>query len=172
MKSFKLRQATILLALWPLMTAMSPSECESIETRHAELLAGSFEVLREFRMSINGELKKRELVRVSFDNGAFETEILEEETYSKMLVLDGGGGDPALSIPFDCARLEQLEDEVDGYRLTSEDGLEWVVFRRHEPTDTLAPTEWRLETVERFLFKKLEIRGEASYSDFRARPRP
>lgn len=92
-----------------------------------------------------------------------DVQVLEEEIVSKSLVLDGEG-DPVLDLVFSCARIEVLGEGR--FALTSEDGTETATFALDAERDALRPVRWRLETTERFLFKKLEIEGLAEYGDF------
>lgn len=148
--------------LWPAMAALAEPRCQEIATAHEAMRNGSLRLERRLEMSVNGEPKKREVARLALEAGVLETEILEEETLSNVFVFDGRGDDPALGIKFDCARLERLSGNR--YRLTSEDGLETAVFELTGGGAQAAPVEWRFATVERFLFRKLEIRGRADYT--------
>ena len=131
---------------------------------HDRFLQSSFEVERTFRMSVNGNLKKREVARLRYSEGELETVVLEDEVLSKAMVFEGEGKDFALEFEFDCERLEALGDGR--YALTSQDGLEIAEFDLDEETGALVPVAWRLDTTERFLFKRFVMEGRVEYSGF------
>lgn len=115
-------------------------------------------------MSVNGNLKKRELARLDYSGGTLEIEVLEDEVLSKMFVFDGEGEDFALGLEFACERLAALENGR--YELTSEDGLEVAEFVLDQEAGALRPIAWRLDTTARLLFKKLVMEGRVEYSEF------
>lgn len=154
----------VIVLLWPALVAMTPDECATVQRAHERLLNSSFEVERTFRMSINGNLKKREVTLLTYSAGELETEVIEDEVHSKILVFDSEGEDFVLEIEFACERLEEVGDGR--YELTSEDGLEVAEFELDDETDALRPVTWRLDTTARLLFKKLVMEGRTEYSGF------
>lgn len=153
-----------MVLLWPALVAMTPDECATVQRAHERLLDSSFEVGRTFRMSVNGKLKKREVARLTYSAGELETEVIEDEVHSKVLVFDSEDEDFVLEIEFACERLEEAGEGR--YELTSEDGLEVAEFELEEETGALRPVAWRLDTTARLLFKKLVMEGRAEYSGF------
>ncbi len=150
--------------LWPLLVALTPEECSTVREAHERLLRSSFEVERTFRMTVNDDLKKREVTLLTYSEGELSTEILEEEQHSKMLVFDTEGEDFVLELPFSCERLAASEEGR--FELASKDGLEVAVFELDAETGALRPLAWRLDTTARFLFKKLAMAGRVEYSGF------
>ena len=153
----------LLLLVWPATVGLAPSECPPLETAHQRFLAGSFALERTFLFRVNGALKRREVANLTYADGALEIEVLEEETPSKGLVIDGEG-DPVVDLVFSCSRLDALGEGR--FALTSEDGTETATFVLDAERQALRPVGWRFGTTERFLFKKFEIEGRADYDDF------
>lgn len=153
----------LLLFVWPATVGLAPSECPPLESAHERFVTGSFALERTFLFKINGALKRREVANLAYTDGALKIEVLEEETLSKGLAIDGEG-DPVLDLAFSCARLEALGEGR--FALTSEDGTETATFLLDAERQALRPVEWRFGTTERFLFKKFEIEGLADYADF------
>jgi len=153
------------LLLWPgLLVALTAEECSTAQGAHEKLLESSFEVERTFRMTVNDDLKKREVSLLSYSAGELETEVLEDEVHSKILVFDTEDEDFVLELPFACERL--VEPAPGRYELTSEDGLEVAEFELDVEAGALRPVAWRLDTTARFLFKKLVMAGRVEYSGF------
>lgn len=150
--------------------AASPQDCSTATSAFERLLDGSFEVERTFRMSVNGNLKRREVVTLTSSGGEFEIEVLEDEVLSKSMVFEDGGKDFMLAFEFDCERLRVTRGG--NFALISEDGLEVAEFRMDEKARALVPVSWRLDTTERFLFKKFVIEGRAEYTAFSWRTSP
>lgn len=158
----------VLLLLWPILVALTPEECATIGRAHERLLESSFEVERTFSMSVNGNLKKREVARLTYSAGELATEVVEDEVLSKVMVFESDGKDFVLEIRFACDRLEGTGEGL--YELASEDGLEVAEFELEDATGALRPVAWRLDTTERFLFRKLVMAGRAQYSGFEWKP--
>lgn len=121
-------------------------------------------------MTVNDELKRREIARLSYAAGKLETEILEEETLSKLMVFEPDETDLALDVGFACERVEDLGQGR--FAVTSEDGEEVAEFALDAERGALRPVSWRLESTARLLFKKLEFVGSAEYSGFRWKEMP
>ena len=154
----------MIFLLWPALVGLSPDQCSSVAEAHQKLLDSSFSVERQFRMSVNGDLKKREVARLFQSEGQLETEVLEDEVLSKNMVFESEGKDFALDSEFTCGRVRSLDDGR--WELASEDGLETVVFEMDEDRNALRPVAWTLDTTERFLFKKFVVEGRVEYSNF------
>ncbi len=159
-----LKRALILLPVGAVLSGLSADQCATVAAAHSRFREGSFAVERLFRMSVNGNLKKREVAHLVYADGELETEVLEEEVLSKGMVFEGEGKDFALESGFSCDRVEA--DGEGRFELTSEDGLEVIEFLMDEDQGALRPVSWRLDTTERFLFKRFVIEGRVEYSDF------
>lgn len=164
-----MRQTAIVMTLLLLAAAQldAGEDCAAARAARERLFDGGFEVVRTFTISINGKPKRREVARLSFEAGELEVTLLEEEVLSRGLVLESDGGDFFVDAKLACERLRRTGTSV--YELDSEDGLEVVTFELDTESGTLRPLSWRLDTTERFLFKKLMIEGRATYSNLRRR---
>lgn len=153
-----------LLFVSPTLEAVTPEECSTVSRAHELLLEGSFEVERTFRLSVNGDLKKREVAHLTYSGGQLVTEVLEYESLSKLWAYENEGRDSVLEIEFACDRLEAFGD--DRYELTSEDALEVAEFELDGRTGALRLIAWRSDDTARLLFKKFAIAARAEYSGF------
>ena len=106
MKRVSLLLPVVLLLPCPALVALTPEECSTVRQAHELLLEGSFEVKRTFRLSVNGDLKNREVALLTYSAGKLETEVVEYEAFSKMWVHENEGKDFVLEIEFACERLE------------------------------------------------------------------
>lgn len=147
------------------LMAPGAEECSSVEAAHRALLKSSFSAERSFSLMLNGELKAREVSRVTYSDGELAKEIIEHELLDDNLVLDEGEGEAALRLPFACERLNQLESGA--YELSSLDGTEKAVFvwSKGKP-GILEPISWQATERKRFLWKKLVIEAEIEYRNF------
>jgi len=159
--------AVALPLLWGALVGLSPADCPPVESAWEELVAGGFEVERSFRMTVNDDLKRREVARLRYAAGELETEILEEETLSKLMVFEPDDTDLALEVGFACERVEDLGEGR--FSIVSENEEETAIFALDAERGALRPESWRLEAKARFLLKKLAIVGVADYSNFRWR---
>ena len=148
----------------PALGALTPEECSAVRQAHEQLLKGSFEVKRTFRLSVNGDLKNREVALLAYTAGTLETEVLEYEAFSKMLVHENEGKDFVLEIDFACERLQAAGEGR--YELLSEDGREVAEFEVEDETGALRMIAWRTDETARLLFKKFEVAARAEYLDF------
>ena len=169
MRVLRMKRATVLLPVaWlvscPALVAQTPEECSAVRQAHERLLEGSFEVERTFRLSVNGDLKNREVARLTYSAGELETEVVEYEAFSKMWVHENEGKDFVLEIRFSCERLEAAGEGR--YELTSEDGSEVAEFELGDESGALRPVAWRSDETARLLFKKFAISARAEYSGF------
>ena len=120
---------------------------------------------RHFTLKVNGELKAREISRLTYSDGELEQEIIEKEVLDKKFVLESDEELSALAVPFSCDRVERLAD--DRYELISPDGKEWVVFLRGADGEgALQPVSWRNDDSVRFLWKKFLFEAVAEYREF------
>lgn len=159
-----LGRTLVVLPVWAALTGLTNDQCATAAAAHERFLESSFEVERLFEMSVNGNLKKREVARLVYSGGELAVEVIEDQVLSKGLVFEGEGKDFALETSFSC---ERIEADGDGhFDLASEDGLEVVEFVLDENSRALRPVSWRLDTIERFLFKKFVIEGRVQYSNF------
>jgi hypothetical protein len=164
MKSRHLLLAGATLLPCPDLMAQTFEECLTVGRAHEALLEDSFEVERTFRLSVNGNLKNREVARLTYSSGKLETEVVEYEAFSKTWVHENEGKDFVLEIGFACERLEAVGEGR--YELTSEDGLEVAEFELGDESGALRPVTWRTDETARLLFKKFAIAARAEYSDF------
>ena len=164
MKRMSLLLPMTLLLACPALLAQTPAECSAVQQAHELLLQGSFEVERTFRLSVNGELKNREVARLTYSAGRLETEVVEYEAFSKIWVYENEGKDFVLDIGFDCERLAAAGEGR--YKLTSEDALEVAEFEFDVEAGVLRLVAWQTDDSARFLFKKFVITGRVEYSDF------
>ena len=145
------------------MTALAPGECRPLEEAHERFLASGFTATRSLQFSLNGQLKRREVARMSYSAANVDVIVVEEEVLSKNIVIEGEG-DPLIDLEFSCSRLEALGRNR--FVLRSEDGTETATFVLEPERRVVRPESWRLAETERFMFKKFEIEGAASYEDF------
>ena len=169
MRVLRMKCVTVLLPVaWlvscPALVAQTLEECSAVRQAHERLLEGSFEVERTFRLSVNGNLKNREVARLTYSAGELETEVVEYEAFSKMWVHENEGKDFVLEIRFSCERLEAAGEGR--YELTSEDGSEVAEFELGDESGALRPVAWRSDETARLLFKKFAISARAEYSGF------
>ncbi len=146
------------------VAALTPGECSVVSRAHERLLESSFQTERTFTLTVNGDLKNREVARLSYSAGELETEVLEYEARSKMWVYENEGRDFVLEASFGCDRLEAAGGSR--YELTSEDGSEVAEFELEDESGTLRPIAWRSDETARVLFKKFAISARVVYADF------
>ena len=156
--------AAALLLPCPALGALTSEECSTVRRAHEQLLEGSFEVERTFRLSVNGDLKNREVALLTYSAGRLETEVVEYEAFSKIWVHENEGKDFVLEMELACERLEALGEGR--YELTSEDGLEVAVFELADEPGALRFVAWRSDDEARLLLKKFAISARAEYADF------
>ncbi len=145
---------------WPLLlllavALMKPGEeeCLVLQAAHQALLKGSFTSERHFTLKLNGELKVREVTRLTYSDGELTRETLEKEVLDESLVLEEGEAEAALELPFDCHRLERVEEGL--FELSHADGTERVLFVWARGNSVLRPSHWINNETKRFLWKKL-----------------
>ncbi len=146
-----------------LAAGLAGADCGTARQAHERWLAGSFTVERRLHISLNGDLVKLQVARLSYVDGELDTEVVEDEVLAKSVAFDGEG-DMVVAIPFACDRLRSVGSGR--FELSSEDGTETALFELDLERRALVPVEWRLEARERFLFKKLHLDGRAEYSNF------
>lgn len=138
--------------------------CTELEAAHRALLEGSFSVERQLSLTINGEPKLRELVRLTYHAGKLQRQTLSRELLDDSLVLEEGEEESALALPFACERL--MARGEGRWELASADGTETVLFAGGIGQGSLRPLRWRSAERTRFLWKKLAIEAVADYREF------
>lgn len=146
------------------ISAPTEDECLHLQAAHGTLLGSSFTAVRHFTLKLNGELKMREVTRLTYADGKLTKVVLEKEVFDDSLVLEDGVGDAMLDIPFDCSRVELVDEAT--VRLRKPDGTENVVFAWNSANGTLRPRLWENNETERFFWKKFVISAVAEYKNF------
>ncbi len=149
------------------LALMAPGveRCPALEAAHAALLESSFTCVRHLTVELNGDLKAREVTRLTYRAGELKRETLEKELLDDNVVLEEGDEESALAVPFDCDRLERVGEGA--LELTNPAGTEKVVFAWNRASGALRPLRWTNNETERFLWKKFVIEAVAEYRDFR-----
>lgn len=158
----------LLGALVVMASISAPTEdvCLQLETAHSALLGSSFTTTRHFTLRLNGELKMREVARLTYADGKLTKELLEKEVLDDSLVLEEGAGEAMLDLPFDCSRVEFVDEAT--VKLHNPDRTESVLFVWNSADGTLRPSLWENNETERFLWKKFVISAVAEYKKFTA----
>jgi len=154
----------VLLILAVALIKPSEEECLVLQAAHQALLKSSFTCERHFTLKLNGELKVREVTRLTYSKGELTRATLEKEVFDESLVLEEGEVEAALELPFDCHRLERVEAGV--FELSNADGTEKVIFVWDRGDNVLRPSLWINNETKRFLWKKFAIEAVAEYKDF------
>lgn len=154
--------SVILAAAAPL--ALGAEECSSLEVAHEELLKSSFVCERHFTLKMNGDLKVREVARVTYSDGEVVRETLEKRILSDNLILEERSEESALTVPFDCTLLESIDEGL--VELSNAEGTERVVFAWDRANRVLRPIRWKNNEAKRFLWKKFVIEAVVEYKDF------
>lgn len=141
-----------------LLQAGAAVDFSVIEEAHTAFLDSSFVAERHFTVSLNGELKLREITQLAYSDHLLSMDVIEREVLDSKLVLEEGEGEPILDLPLECDRIEVADGEV---KLDSVDGTETVVFAFDPEAVALRPLRWVNRESTRFLFKKLEIEATA-----------
>ena len=156
-----------LLSIFVMMASISvptEDECLHLQTAHSTLLGSTFTTIRHFTLKLNGELKMREVTHLTYADGKLTKVLLEKEVFDDSLVLEEGAGDAMLELPFDCSRVELVDEAT--VQLHNPDRTENVTFAWNSVEGTLQPSLWENNETERFLWRKFVISAVAEYKDF------
>lgn len=159
------------MTAWPIlflsaMLQMAPDldGCSILEAAHQSLLESSFSTERHFTFRLNGELKVREVTRLTYENGKLTRKTIEKEVFDDGIVLEEGEDEAALVLPFECSRLKWVDERT--VELSNSAGTEKVSFIWDGASGTLRPALWINNEVARFLWKKFKIESVAEYKVF------
>ncbi len=144
--------------------APGEEECVVLQAAHQAFLKSSFTFEQHSTLTLNGELKMREVSRLTYSDGELTRETLEKEVFDESLVLEDGESEAALELPFDCHRLDLVEKGL--VALSNSDETEKVVFVWDRENGVLRPSRWINNETKRFLWRKFVIEAVADYRDF------
>ena len=157
----------LLGVLLSVSTILGPTaeECLVLETAYNALQRSSFSAERHFTLKLNGELKMREIARLTYTAGTLTKTLLKEEIFDDGLVLEEGDGEAMLDLSFDCARVDIVDDG--NVQFHNADKTEKVVFAWDSTKGTLRPVLWEISETHRFQRKKFVIESMAEYKKFK-----